>query len=137
MRTVSRAIVRWHTILVFSLCVVTSSIAGIRLSNTIDPLVLLSEDGRHLVVTGPITCPVDDRVRIRVTITQRTTGAIAEGITHVVCTGEPQEWVAELAAHGKEVFLPGAATAVAFGRTTNPVESPDAHQWLVNVELHN
>jgi hypothetical protein len=137
MRTGSRTICRWHMTLVFSLCLVSPSIAGVRLGNTIDPLVSLSENGRHLVVTGPITCPADDRVRIRVTVTQRTTGAIAEGITHVVCTGEQQEWVAELSTRGKQAFLPGDATAVALGQTTNPVDSPDAHQWLVTVELRD
>jgi hypothetical protein len=137
MRTGSRTICRWPVTLVLSLCLVAPSIAGVRLGNTIDPLVSLSEEGRHLVVTGPITCPEGDRVRMRVTVTQRTTGAIAEGITHVVCTGDQQQWVAELSTPGNEAFLPGDATAVALGQTTNPVDSSDAHQWLVVVELRD
>jgi hypothetical protein len=121
--------------IVLSIWLLSSAVAGVRLSNTIDPAVSLSDRGRHLVVTGPITCPVDDRVRIRVTVSQRSTGAVAEGSAHVVCTGDKQQWIADLQTHGKEPFAPGPAVAVALGQTTNPLSSPDAHQWMVAVDL--
>jgi hypothetical protein len=50
--------------------------------NTIDPVATLSEQGRHLTLTGPLAVTAGERVALRVTVTQRTTGALAEGDTH-------------------------------------------------------
>jgi hypothetical protein len=47
--------------------------------NTIDPVAIVADNGRHLIVTGPIECTHGERVELRVTVTQRETGAVAEG----------------------------------------------------------
>jgi len=103
--------------------------------NTIDALVSVSDEGRHLVVTGPIACTANERAYLRATVTQRTTGATAEGYTFIVCTRAIQQWEVHATAQGKETFEPGSATAVAVARTTTRAETTDAHQWLVAVTL--
>ena len=115
--------------------------------NTIDPQAIVTDHGRHLVVTGPIECTAGERTFTRVTVTQRTTGAVAEGNTAFECSGEPQVWVVHATTQGKALFEPGAATAVGLARTVTRSEheyrrkrpsrtvATDAHQWLVNIEL--
>ena len=68
-------------------------------------------------------------------VTQRTTGAEAEGRTRLTCTGTPQHWDVDAAIQGNETLREGSATAVAFGRTTTRGASTDAHQWVVNITL--
>jgi hypothetical protein len=105
------------------------------MSNTIDPVAIVTDDGRHLVVTGPIACTASERAYVRVTVTQRATGAVAEGHTLLTCTGDTQQWEVHAATQGKETFQEGAATAVALGRTTDRGDTTDAHQWLVDITL--
>lgn len=52
--------------------------------NTIDPLATVADHGRLVIATGPIACTRGERVFLRVTVTQRTTGAVAEGHGRVV-----------------------------------------------------
>ena len=105
--------------------------------NTIDPVALVTDDGRHVIVTGPIACDGGERALLRVTVTQRTTGAVAEGLTRVVClgAGADQQWEVHAQAQGKAWFEPGVATAVGLARTTARGDTTDAHQWLVNITL--
>ena len=105
--------------------------------NTIDPTAALSDKGRRIVVTGPIQTDVVERIYLRVTMTQRTTGAVAEGIAILRGTGDLQHWEVQAKARGKASFEPGAATAVAIGVTGDPGHTTDAHQWLVNITLVN
>jgi len=136
--------------------------AGARIArNTIDPVALVTDDGRHLVVTGPLACTAGEKVYLRVTVTQRATGAVAEGHTRFLCEGETetQQWEVHAVTHGKARFAEGSAWAVALARTTergdttdahqdrqrglhahgHPStergETTDAHQWLVNITL--
>src|SRR5262245_11329814 len=115
--------------------------------NTIDPQAVVTDNGRHLLVTGPIECTAGERSFVRVTVTQRTTGAIAEGSTVFECSGAPETWEVHATTQGKAAFAPGAATAVGLARTVERDEHQfrrpgkprkdvtDAHQWLVNIEL--
>jgi hypothetical protein len=48
-------------------------------TNTIDPVAVGADHGQHILVTGPIACTAGERAQLRVTVTQRATGAIAEG----------------------------------------------------------
>ncbi len=113
-----------------------ASIAFARIvQNTIDPVATLTQDGRHILATGPVECTQGERLHTRLTVTQRSTGAIAEGRTFDTCTGEPQQWEVQASTRGKERFEAGPATAVAVGRTTDRGEPTDAHQWLVEITL--
>jgi hypothetical protein len=68
-------------------------------------------------------------------VTQRETGAVAEGRTRITCTGDTQQWEVHASIRGKESFQEGPATAVAVARTTDRGDTDDAQQWLVNITL--
>jgi hypothetical protein len=104
-------------------------------TNTIDPVAIVSDDGRHIIVTGPIACTKNERAYLLVTVSQRLTGAVAEGNTRITCTGTDQQWTVHAKKQGNESFEAGAATAVALARTTDRKDVTDAHQWLVNITL--
>lgn len=103
--------------------------------NTIDPVALVSHQGRQLVLTGPVACDRSEWIEQRVTVTQRATGAVAEGRLRFVCGTDQQQWEVRAAAHGNEAFEPGPATAVAVAVTGSGGVATDAHQWLVNITL--
>jgi hypothetical protein len=102
--------------------------------NTIDPVLAMS-DGRHVTVTGPITCSEPQPLDLSVTVTQRSTGAIAQGHTRTFCTAEQRQWEVQAWVRGNETFQDGAATAVAVALTISNHTVDDAHQWLVDVTL--
>jgi hypothetical protein len=104
--------------------------------NTIDPLATLADRGRLVIATGPIACSQrGERVFLRVTVTQRTTGAVAEGHGSIVCTGNDQQWQVHAATQGKASFDEGPTLAVAIARSADRGKITDAHQWLVEVTL--
>ena len=103
--------------------------------NTIDPVGILADNGRHVTVAGPISCDAGDRVELRVTVTQRSTGAVAEGIAFLTGTGQTNQWEVTAVVEGRAGFEPGPATAVAMARSTVNGHATDAHQWLVNLTL--
>jgi len=105
-------------------------------ANTMDPVAIVTDGGRHVIVTGPISCTGGERLHLRVTVTQRSTGAVAEGRTLDTCIGDTQQWEVHASTQGKATFEEGPATAVALGRTTDSDTTTDAHQWLVNITLH-
>ena len=106
-------------------------------SNTIDPFAALTEQGRHIIATGPIECTAGQKAYLRVTVTQRTTGARAEGRTRIICEGigTRQQWEVHASTLGKKSFEVGDAIAVALARTTKRGNTDDAHQWLVPITL--
>jgi len=55
--------------------------------NTIDPVGIVAHNGRHVTVTGPISVTAGERAHLRVTVTQPTTGAVAEGSAVLTGTG--------------------------------------------------
>jgi hypothetical protein len=124
------------TLLALGLSATTAppTFAGVAL-NTIDPSALVTNNGRHIMVSGPIACTAGERVTLRVTVTQRTTGAVAHGRTRFTCAGDLQQWEVHVVNHSTTPFEEGVATAVARARTTAQGEPTDAHQWLVEVML--
>jgi hypothetical protein len=96
---------------------------------------VVTDNGRQLVVTGPIACTAGQRVYLRVTVTQRDTGAVAEGHSRLLCSGDTQPWEVHAATQGKESFTEGAAWAVGLARTSERGDIDDAHQWLVDITL--
>ena len=103
--------------------------------NTIDTVATIADHGNHIIVTGPIQCDQVQWVDMRVTITQRTTGAVAEGKIHFLGTPGLQEWTVDAAVKGKIDFEEGPATVVALGVSKVQGQADDAHQWLVEVLL--
>ena len=104
-------------------------------ANTIDPVAVVADNGRDVIVTGPLACTTGERAYLRVTVTQRSTGAVAEGRTLLTCIGSTQQWEVHASTQGQETFEEGPATATAVARTTEREETTDAHQWLVDIAL--
>jgi hypothetical protein len=104
-------------------------------ANTIDPTGIVAANGRHLTVTGPLAFTAGERAELRVTVTQRSTGAVAKGVTLITGTGATVQWKIEAQAEGAAAFEAGPATAVAMARTTADGKATDAHQWLVEITL--
>lgn len=107
--------------------------AGIRLSNTMFPVAIMADHGRHVTVAGPLSSFAGDRIELQVRVTQRSTGAVAEGVAFLTAIGSVQRWEVETTAKGRENFEAGPATSVAFARISG--KATDAHQWLVNITL--
>ena len=104
--------------------------------NTVDPIASVSTNGRVITVTGPLATDQTQPVFMRVTVTQRSTGAIAEGYAQVIGTVAVQQWTMNVQAVGFKSFEPGPATVVALAQSRTSFFNPDdAHQWLVNVTL--
>ena len=110
--------------------------------NTIDPVGIVADKGRQVTVGGPIAMGdgtvllAGETADLRVTVTQRSTGALAEGRGIITSTGQTNHWEVTAMARGKAVFAPGPATAVAVAVTTAAHnDATDAHQWLVNITL--
>ena len=101
----------------------------------IDPAATLTRDGRQVTATGPIACTAGQHAHLQVTVTQRSTGAMAVGHTAIHCNGYIQQWEIHASARSREVFINGAASAVALGRASDRARFDDAHQWLVPVTL--
>jgi hypothetical protein len=104
-------------------------------ANTIDPVAVVADNGRDVIVTGPLACTAGERAYLRVTVTQRATGAVAEGRTLITCIESTQQWEVHASTQGPETFEEGPATATAVARTTELGETTDAHQWLVDIAL--
>jgi hypothetical protein len=104
-------------------------------ANTIDTTGTIRDHGRRLVLTGPLTCDQVQFVDLRVTVTQRETGALAEGRLRFVGTPEQQTWTLEAQTQGKNAFKPGGGRAVALATSTLKGKTDDAHQWLVDITL--
>ncbi len=106
------------------------------MNNTIDPEAVVTDNGRRIILTGPMQiAPAGEKVFMRVTISQRSTGAVAEGNGVFTGTGDLQEWQIVAQTEGRPGFEPGEAVAVAIARTTDRNQVTDAHQWLVHITL--
>jgi hypothetical protein len=104
-------------------------------ANTIDPIGIVADKGRQVTVTGPIAITEGERTELRVTVTQRSTGAVAEGVIFFTGTGQTNQWEITTAAEGRATFEAGPATVVGLARSSLNGQATDAHQWLVNVTL--
>jgi hypothetical protein len=103
--------------------------------NTIDPVGIVAHHGRHVTLTGPLAITARERAHMRVTVTQRTTGAVAEGHAILIGTGRTNQWEVTAAVAGRDTFVAGPATATAIALTTLRGQATDAHQGLVNITL--
>jgi hypothetical protein len=109
--------------------------AGVVL-NTIDREATLDDAGRVVEAAGPIRCSEHERATIRVTISQRTTGAVAEGRWRGRCVQTTTTWtVRGFAPQGSAMFQPGTAKACALGITRRDGSVTDAKQWCRTIRL--
>ncbi len=103
--------------------------------NTIDPVATVTQNGRQVIVTGPISCTERQRAELRVSVTQRSTGAVAEGTAHITCARDTLQWEVRASTRGNATFEAGPATAVALAASSDGGDTDDAHQWLVEITL--
>ena len=103
--------------------------------NTIDPVGIVADKGRQVTVTGPIAVTAGERTELRVTVTQRSTGAVAESVIFFTGSGQTNQWETTAVAEGRAAFQAGPATVVGLARSSINGQATDAHQWLVNVTL--
>lgn len=103
--------------------------------NTIDPTATLHSGGSRITLTGPFSCTQSEWVAFRITLTQRSTGAAAEGYALRLGSTSVQQWEVTAHSHGGPRFEPGPATAVAVAISSLHGQTTDAHQWLVPVTL--
>ena len=122
--------------LLISLCAIivlllTQTTSAAMFRNTINPDVTMNANGRHLKVKGPIACDTGEILRIRITVTQASTGALAQGYTRLECQGEPQdlEWSLKAVTYGAARFEEGEAQACALGSTRLRNNVTDIRQW--------
>jgi hypothetical protein len=103
--------------------------------NTIDPTATITPNGRHLLVSGPIQCTEGEKVRIEVSVTQSSTGAVGKGVWQSLCTAEVQQWSLKAATQGKNTFEEGSAHASAVGTTRERGKVTDARGWSRTITL--
>jgi len=81
------------TLLLFIAALFIARTALARVSyNTIDTVGIVADKGRQVTVTGPIAVTAGERTELRVTVTQRSTGAMAEGVIFFTGTGQTNQW---------------------------------------------
>jgi hypothetical protein len=113
----------------------TPAFAGVAL-NTIDRHATLDKAGRVVQVTGPIGCSQVERATIRVTVSQRTTGAVAEGRWRGRCRPTARTWtVRRFVQQGSAAFETSTAQVCALGVTRRGTKVTDAKQWCQTVRL--
>jgi hypothetical protein len=121
-------------VLLVALAIPATGMARRLSANTVDPQATISGD--HIVATGPLRTTQVEWIDMRVTITQRSTGALAEGKARLLGTGADQRWEVDAQVRGAAAFEEGPAVAVALAITTTQGQPTDAHQWLVPITLH-
>lgn len=97
--------------------------------------VQLSDNGRHIFIEGHGGCAADQMVRVHVTVTQSTTGALARGHTQEFCTGDLQHWTIKAVARGPARFVAGPAEACGVARTRFRGKRTDTFQWCRDITL--
>ena len=112
-----------------------SASAGVSF-NTIDREATLDAGGHVVDATGPIRCSQLERARIRVTVSQRATGAVAEGRWRGRCRRTTRTWTARrFVQRGAAIFEAGTAQACALAVTRTAERATDAKQWCRTIEL--
>lgn len=104
--------------------------------NTIDREAAIEDGGHVAEITGPIRCTAAERATIRVIVSQRSTGAVAEGRWRGTCRRTTRTWTAKrFVLEGSATFRPGAAQACALAVTRRATSVTDAKQWCRAVRL--
>jgi len=97
-----------------------------------NPYALLSVDGRQVTASGPISCAdyPNNHPQYRVTMTQPSTGALAEQMWDRACTYDLQQsgWTVVLLDSRAAVFQEGDAELVV-------LDYDSTHQWINRVQL--
>lgn len=91
-----------------------------------------------VVVTGGIKCATGQLVEINVTVTQETTGAVANGSTLTRCLGtdtQARQWIVHAPTVSQTAFEAGNAHLVVNARTLAQGEETHEWSWEPDVQL--
>ena len=105
---------------------------------TADEAVLMPSEDDDVVVTGGIKCAEGQIVEINVTVTQETTGAVANGDTLTRCLGtdgQARQWIVHAPTQSQAAFETGNAHLVVNARTLAQGEETHEWSWEPDVQL--
>jgi hypothetical protein len=100
-----------------------------------DPAGVLTSGGGAVRVSGPIACAAGDSVRVHATISQVSTGAVAEGGWSKRCTGATLQWHITATVTDGVHFSAGGADGVGLAITRRHGIPGSAVQWLRRLTL--
>lgn len=86
---------------------------------------------------GGNVCRKGWTIKIDATLSQHSTGAVAEGTWTGTCTGRSQKWHTTAHVTDGVPFTPGCAVGVALGVAHSHGKPISAHQWLSPLTLTN
>ena len=92
--------------------------------------------GQAIKLSGPVTCPAGDTITLRATISQRTSGAVAEGhwIKHCTATTH-RTWRTTATVIDGVGLTAGRAHAVGLAIVRHAGKPVDAFQWQRTITL--
>ncbi len=96
---------------------------------------VIAAGGNAVRIGGPVGCPAGDTVRLRATVSQAATGAVAEGSWSGACTGRNVHWHATAVVNDGAPFKAGCAHGVGLAIIRHNGRAVDATQWLSAVTL--
>jgi hypothetical protein len=91
--------------------------------------------GKRVEVRGHLTCTSGEMAFLRVTVTQRSTGAVAVKDSGGTCTGKSQIFDVTASSVGAAHFARRKAKICALARTLRNTHATDALQWCKTVRL--
>jgi len=91
---------------------------------------LLASGGDRVRLSGPVDCSVGDTVSIRATVSQLSTGAVAEGVWSKPCTGTVLHWHITAIVNDGVHFSTGSADGVGLAVIRDHGVPRSAIQWI-------
>ena len=112
-----------------------SPIAQVSIRGAFDRSGLIVASGRAVRISGPITCAAGDTVRVRATVSQLVTGAVAEGFWSKRCTGASQHWHLTATITDGVSVEAGCARGAGLAISERRGKAVTAVQWISQVSL--
>ena len=91
---------------------------------------VLVNRGAEVRLSGPVDCSVGDSVRVRATVSQLSTGAVAEGVWSKRCTGTTLHWHITAIVNDSVHFSTGRAAGVGLAVIRDHGVPGSAIQWI-------
>lgn len=139
-RTTPNRILAGAVVAAVALVVLAAPARGGTYLNTMQPTATVH--GRQVEVTVVYGCDAGQHVAVRVDVTQRHVGAVAEGTWQGTCAPEPQQIAVSLNTTGTQSFVPSASArddqvveACALAVTLTRGRPDDSHQWCKDLTL--
>lgn len=98
------------------------------------PLVL-TQNGREVLLTGHVTCSKGDDYEIQTAVTQSTTGALARGRMQGRCSGRTESFEAPTWVYDEALFVAGPAQACGVLITRTRSKVSDVFQWCRKTDV--